>query len=179
MSDTSLVWFKRDLRTTDHEPLAEASKRGRCICLFIYEPEVMEAEDFDPSHLVFMNESLRDLRARLKTLGGDLLVRRGDAVNVLHELHQEYRFSVMYSHQETGNMVTYQRDLRVLEWSRSHGVQWTEFLQHGVFRRLHERDGWSRKWLQLMRRPIVKEPAAVHSVPIANEGPILSEGELD
>ena len=34
---TTLVWFKRDLRVTDHAPLLSASD-GPCICLYIYEP---------------------------------------------------------------------------------------------------------------------------------------------
>ena len=35
----SVVWFKKDLRITDHQPLAAAAKEGQVICLFIHEPE--------------------------------------------------------------------------------------------------------------------------------------------
>ena len=36
----NLVWFKRDLRLEDHEPLAEAAADGPVLGLFIYEPEL-------------------------------------------------------------------------------------------------------------------------------------------
>ncbi len=35
-----LVWFKRDLRVEDHEPLYQAAQRGPVICLYIDEPIV-------------------------------------------------------------------------------------------------------------------------------------------
>ncbi|MFN5434660.1 MAG: deoxyribodipyrimidine photo-lyase, partial [Planctomyces sp.] len=43
-----IVWFRRDLRTTDHAALATAAARGPCLCLFVYEPEQLQAPDFDP-----------------------------------------------------------------------------------------------------------------------------------
>ena len=53
-----LVWFKRDLRINDHVPLVEAAKRGPCLGLYVYEPELIEAEDSDAAHLNFVNQSL-------------------------------------------------------------------------------------------------------------------------
>ena len=53
-----LVWFKRDLRITDHSPLVAAAKRGQVICLYIYEPDLIGADDFSKRHLLFINDSL-------------------------------------------------------------------------------------------------------------------------
>ncbi|MEO1368699.1 MAG: deoxyribodipyrimidine photo-lyase, partial [Acidobacteriota bacterium] len=66
-----LVWLKRDLRIRDHRPLFEASKRGQVMCLYVYEPELLNARDHDPSHLVFANQCLVSLRASLRRLGAD------------------------------------------------------------------------------------------------------------
>ncbi|MEL7045527.1 MAG: deoxyribodipyrimidine photo-lyase, partial [Pseudomonadota bacterium] len=54
-----LVWFKRDLRVADHSPLVAAARQGPVICVYIYEAELIEAEDFSRRHLLFINDSLR------------------------------------------------------------------------------------------------------------------------
>ncbi len=178
MGDTQLVWFKRDLRIGDHEALARAADLGPCLCIYIYEPEVLRAPDFDPSHLVFINEGLRELRENLRGLGSDLLLCHGEAVHVLNDLHARFNFKSMHSHQETGNAITYARDLRVLEWSRHANVRWEEYRQHGVFRGLRDRDGWAGRWNEVMRSPLIESPRRVDK-PVGLEcGPILSEAEL-
>ncbi len=40
-----IVWFKRDLRVHDHEPLAKASEDGPFIALYILEPELWRQPD--------------------------------------------------------------------------------------------------------------------------------------
>jgi len=36
---TDIVWFKRDLRVNDHEPLYRASKKNKVIPLYIVDPQ--------------------------------------------------------------------------------------------------------------------------------------------
>ncbi|MAW12292.1 MAG: hypothetical protein CMO54_10675, partial [Verrucomicrobiales bacterium] len=57
-----LVWFKKDLRINDHLPLISASKNGPCLCLYIYEDELINADDFANQHFQFLSQSLRELR---------------------------------------------------------------------------------------------------------------------
>ena len=64
----SIVWFKKDLRIVDHKPLHEASKSGLVLPLYIYEPEIIEADDYDPRHHQFINDSLLSLKENLKDL---------------------------------------------------------------------------------------------------------------
>ena len=49
-----------------------------------------------------------------------------EITEVLESLHKRYRFDVLYSHQETGNLVTYRRDLLAVGGKAS-GVRWQEF----------------------------------------------------
>ena len=88
-----LVWFKRDLRITDHSPLVAAAKRGQVICLYIYEPDLIGADDFSKRHLLFINDSLTELDRDLRRLGSRLLIRRGDAVDVISGLQAETAFT--------------------------------------------------------------------------------------
>ncbi|MEM1296823.1 MAG: deoxyribodipyrimidine photo-lyase, partial [Verrucomicrobiota bacterium] len=142
----SLVWFKRDLRITDHLPLVMASDAGEVICLYVYEPELIEAEEFDPSHLVFINESLRELDENLRARGSALVLRRGSMPEVLRQIHEDCPFECLWSHEETGNRMTYNRDLRVADWCKEAGVEWTEIPQNGVERPIYSRDGWAARW---------------------------------
>ena len=152
---SNLVWFKRDLRVHDHAPLLEAAKRGPCLCLYIYEPAIMGLDDFGGGHLDFINESLQSLDDSLRVLGAHLTVKVGDAVDVLKQLHSEYSFDAIYSHQETGNLATYRRDLAVKSWAEAANLPRHEFRQFGVVRGLKNRDGWSGQWNAMMRTAVL------------------------
>lgn len=168
---TTVVWFKRDLRVEDHVPLAQAGERGQVVPLFVYEPELFRQPDFDPSHFEFQRQCLLELSERLAERGAPLVTRIGDVPGVLEELYRERPFGQLVSHQETGNAATYERDRRVLHWCRRRGVQWTESLQHGVFRRLRSRDGWAMRWTRVMQRPVLPAPARLIGVsPLASAG---------
>jgi len=106
-----VVWFKRDLRVIDHHPLAAASRRGPVVCLYVYEPEVIAADDFDPAHLIFINQALAELDRSLGKLGGGLTLRVGRLPEVLDAIDREVGISALWSHQETGNAITYGESL--------------------------------------------------------------------
>ena len=159
----NLVWFKRDLRVEDHEPLVAAAADGPVLGLFIYEPELYRTAEFDPSHLVFLNQCLADLTKALAARGGALITRHGEAVDVLERLADEWTVAALYSHEETGNMITYRRDQRVAAWAARRGIPWCEFRQDGVIRRLKSRDGWSARWAGRMGRPVVAAPRQILS----------------
>ena len=114
-----LVWFKRDLRVTDHSPLVAAARRGKVICIYIYEPDLIGADDFSQRHLLFINDSLAELDHNLHKLGSRLLIRCGNAVDVLRSLHAEIGFNCIRAHQETTNAVSYQRDQAVKKWTQA------------------------------------------------------------
>ena len=166
-----LVWFKRDLRVVDHRPLVQAVRRGPCICLYVYEPEVMASDHFDPSHLVFVNESLRELDEQLRRLGARLTTISGRLPDVFDELHERVPFEGIWSHEETGNAISYARDRRVAAWAEKKGIAWTQVPTNGVVRRLRSRDGWSRLWLGRMNEAILPAPDSIQ--PVSN---VSSEG---
>ena len=145
-----VVWFKRDLRVADHAPLAKAAKSGQCLCLYVYEPELIRSDEFDTSHLQFINESLRQLDLQLRKIGGKLTLRVGRMPDVLDEFHRKHGIDALWSHEETGNKLTYDRDRRVGHWAAQNGIPWCEIPQNGVVRRLRSRDGWSAR---TCRRP--------------------------
>lgn len=156
-----VVWFNRDLRVADHPPLTQAAMAGRCICLYVYETELITSPEFDASHLEFINRSLAELDRKLRSLGGRLTRRCGRMPDVLDDSHREFGIDAIWSHVETGTKLTFDRDERVRAWAGSQNVPWNELPQNGVIRGLNSRDGWSRSWntskilRRLDRRPDV------------------------
>ena len=164
MTAPVVVWFKRDLRIRDHGPLRDAARTGRCIALYIYEPDILGGADSSGYHLSFINECLRELSDNLHTLGCPLITRIGDAAEVLDKLHTEVGFSHLFSHQETGNDLTFKRDIRVGRWAKAKEVTWVEHEQQGVVRRLKTRDGWAAQWNKKMSIPIIETPQRIEAV---------------
>ncbi len=149
----ALVWFKRDLRWYDHAALTQASKLGPVRCIYAIEPELWLQPDAALQHFEFIRESLQDLDAHLRSLGGQVEIHLGDMDTVLSGIWREAPFTALYSHEETGNGWTYARDLKVADWCKHHGIPWHEFPQFGVVRGLKDRDLWQRAWEQHMRMP--------------------------
>jgi deoxyribodipyrimidine photo-lyase len=115
---------------------------------------------------------LVELRAALAALGQPLVVRVGEAVDVLEDLRQHLPVGALWSHEETGNRWTYARDRGVRGWARAHGVAWHERPQTGVVRCLGSCDGWADRWDRFMRRPIVRVPLRLMPVPGIEPGAI-------
>lgn len=167
-----LVWFKRDLRIHDHAALSEAAARGPVMPLYIIEPELWRQADMSGRQWEFVRESLVSLREQLAGIGQPLLVRSGDAVDVIRDLHHQHRISAAWSHQETGNAWTYARDRRVGEWLRANAIPWQELRQHGVVRGALDRDRWSRQWEALMTRQQHRPPVLAPLPTKITPGPI-------
>lgn len=169
MQALNVVWFKRDLRLFDHQPLAMALKAGPVLPLYIAEPAWWAQPDASARQWDFAAESLRELQQALAALGQPLCVMVGDAVEILQQLHQRHGIAALWSHEETGNGWTYARDRAVAAWARSAHVAWHEARQFGVIRRLKSRDGWAKAWDRDMAAPITPTPQAL--VPLGGDWP--------
>jgi len=161
MAGLQLVWFKRDLRVTDHRPLLLASAAGPVLPLLVVEPQLWLQADASARQWAFAAECAEELREALAALGQPLVVRCGDVVEVLERARRHLGVAGLWSHEETGNGWTYARDRRVAAWARSHGIPWHELPQFGVARRLASRDGWARRWEAQMAEPLADPPAAL------------------
>ena len=156
-----IVWFKRDLRVVDHRPLSQAADRGPVLPLYVIEPELWRQTDASERQWSFCREALMELRDSLGELGQPLVIRCGDVVEVLERARRQFGIDALWSHEETGNGWTYQRDRRVAVWCRQHGIPWKESRQFGVIRRLDSRNGWAQRWEAQMAEPIASAPEAL------------------
>ena len=158
---TTLLWFKRDLRIHDHPALALAARDETLVPLYIAEPDYWALPDTSARQFAFLQDSLIDLQTALRGLNSDLVIRVGDAVQVLEDVRQEVHFDHLVSHEETGNAWTFARDKRVGAWARGQGIRWTELPQSGVVRRLTGRDGWAGQRNAFVSRAQIEAPKAL------------------
>jgi deoxyribodipyrimidine photo-lyase len=160
----NIVWFKRDLRVTDHEPLMQAVQMGLVLPLYIVEPEYFKLPDVSRRHWSFIYDSLFSLNQELTKLGAPLVIRIGNAVEVLESIRARYGKIVLWSHEETGNSWTYSRDILVARWCQANGITWHETQSGGVIRRLKNRNGWAKSRDAYMAQQLVYPPTAIRSL---------------
>jgi deoxyribodipyrimidine photo-lyase len=58
----NIVWFKRDLRLLDHEPLMRAlNSQTPTLLLYIFEPIILNDAHYSKRHFDFIKQSLENM----------------------------------------------------------------------------------------------------------------------
>ncbi len=99
-SQTSLVWFRRDLRCFDHAALHAALTQTESVfCAFIFDKTILDHLPPDDRRVSFIHQSVTELAAELEKLGASLIVRYGhseqEIARLVAELHID---SVLVNH---------------------------------------------------------------------------------
>jgi deoxyribodipyrimidine photo-lyase len=137
----NIVWFKRDLRVNDNQVLSDASKIGHVIPLYIIEPDLWKQPDLSYRQYCFLQESLKDLQKSLSLLGQPLIIKVGNVLDVFSEILNTHNVTKVWSHEETWNGWTYERDKGVAKYLKEKGIPWRQIPQNGVIRNIDCRDG--------------------------------------
>ncbi|MGI9399187.1 MAG: deoxyribodipyrimidine photo-lyase, partial [Paracoccaceae bacterium] len=155
----NIVWFKKDLRSSDHAPLNEAALGEYPVLpIYVFEPDYWEQEDAALRHWEFIKQSLEFLRVDLSKLGQALVFRQGKILQVFEDLRKEFEINAVYSHQETGNTWTYERDKSVRAWGRVNGIKIIEYQNNSIVRGLVDRNNWAAKRDKFISKPIIEKP---------------------
>ena len=172
----NVVWFKRDLRLADHAPLAAAIERGEpLLLLYIVEPTLLGDPHYRGRHWHFIAQSLQAMNNELAMLGAQIQVLEGEPVSLLNTLHQSQPIGHLYSHEETGLGVTFERDRQVAAFCAARGIAWHEYQTNGIQRGRCDRRGWNRAWQRVMSDAEVpvdlnRLPRLCQPLPAAMEG---------
>ena len=161
----SIVWFKRDLRITDHAALNNGLEKQHLLCLYVYENSSFSGTEITNQHL-FIEESLNSLREGLNKLGLKLEIQYGEVTEILEMLNCEYNLQQIFSHEETGDLKSYKRDMMVSKWCQYNQVKWIQYPTNGVIRDLKDRNLWSKYWKQRVGSPIMPTPKHVRKSPV-------------
>ena len=152
----NIVWLKRDIRSQDHAALfrAEHSDMPYYI-IYIFEPEIIEYPDTSQRHLQFIYHSIIQLNHKLKPFNRTVNMFFGDALSVFEYLHTVFTIKHIFSYQESGIDLTWQRDKRIAKFCNQHGVTWKEYQRDGIKRGINSRINWNTDWFKHMHSPVI------------------------
>lgn len=101
-----LIWYRRDLRVHDHQPLDSArQQQADIIPLYCFDPREFGQTSFGFPKTgsvrgQFLRESVADLRQSLTQLGSSLVIRRGKPEKIIPELCAKHGIEAVYWHGE-------------------------------------------------------------------------------
>ena len=155
-SPIAVYWFKRDLRLLDNPGLQQALNADIPLLLvYIFEPILETDIHYHTRHFNFIKQSLVALNNELKKYNTKVYCVHGDVVSVLSKINAIWSIKTLYSMEETGLEITYNRDKNVKKWCNSVHVTWREHQNNGVIRGLSNRKNWRNMWNDYMMNPIM------------------------
>lgn len=154
--EINIIWLKRDLRLGDHHPFwAAAQSDFPSVILYIFESSLIQDPHYDLRHFRFIWESLQEMNLGLKQYDLSVQILYGEVLDIFKAFNQTYRIRNIYSYQETGLGLTFKRDKAVARFCKNEGIDWKEFFQDGVRRRLYNRKVWTKIWEEEMSQTIL------------------------
>lgn len=91
-----IVWFRDDLRLSDHPALHAAAKdKAPLVCLYVLDEENGD-RPLGGAAQWWLAQSLRALQASLQSAGAQLVLRRGDAAKVITAVARETEAGAVY-----------------------------------------------------------------------------------
>ena len=131
----NVVWLKRDLRTQDHSPLAEAEKHQTpYVVILIIEPSWIRRGDFSLRHLQFTSQSMDAISEKFKSNSINIKTLFGEAPTVFQQLSKIFQIEYVMSYQESGTYGSWKRDKVIEKFFKESGIQWLQFQCNGVIR---------------------------------------------
>jgi len=153
----NIVWYKRDLRTQDHEPLFRASEEGLPILLlYIFDSEIISQPDISVRHLRFVHQSLEEMNQNLELTGHRLNVCYGKSADIFQAIATRFRVHKVFSYQESGTQFTWDVDKAVASVFLKHNIEWLDLEKDGVVRGLTSRTGWEDHWFDYIGKTILE-----------------------
>ena len=150
----TVVWFKRDFRWDDHAPLNKAIESGfPVLLLYCVEPFLLQTPEYSDRHWWFQYHSVKEMNAHIQPFGATINSVQGEITAVFSTILSEIGSFQLFSHEETGQNNTFERDKEVAVWCKSNGVFWQEFQQFGVKRGRKNRTDWATDWERFMQSP--------------------------
>ena len=125
-----IVWFRRDLRAEDNAALYHASHSGASIVpLFVVDTGLIASLRSDGAVFDFQAECLRELKTSLRRLGGSLVVRKGNVLDVHKQLIREINPAALYVNRDYEPSAV-ERDQAVSDLYGSRNIPVHEFKDH-------------------------------------------------
>jgi len=155
-----IYWLKRDLRLQDNPALTAAIEEARVsdcsiAIIYIFEPSLINDEHYSDRHWRFVNQSLDSLQSQLLPINASVNMFFDEALSVFKNIQSLHGNFKVFSHQETGILKTFKRDLQLKKYFQNEKLNWIEVPQIGIQRARINRDGWIEAWRKQVNKPII------------------------
>ncbi len=158
----SIHWFRRDLRLEDNHGLFRAlSEHGDVLPLFIFDTNILDRlEDKADRRVDFIHRTLSEMRERIQSAGGALLVEIGAPEAVWARLMDRFEITAVTANHDH-EPYALERDTRIGAMLEEKGIPFTTYKDISIFERneVLKDDGgpytvftpYMRKWRSLFR----------------------------
>jgi deoxyribodipyrimidine photo-lyase len=158
----TIVWFRRDLRISDHAPLHRAAQRGAVIPVFIFDRALLHHPETSAARVAFMLECLRSLDQELRDRGGRLILRSGDPVEILPQLIRATVAEGIYAHIDFERIYGRVRDARLNRALAAQDLKIRWFEPLGAVADLMPYPDYRDRWFAEMAEDCLPPPSRVH-----------------
>ncbi|MGB7251296.1 MAG: FAD-binding domain-containing protein [Phormidesmis sp.] len=174
----TIVWFRRDLRMSDHEPLYRAARRGMVIPVFVFDRALLLHPETGSGRVRFMLSCLAALDQDLRSRGGRLILRAGDPVSVLPQLIKNTQADGIYSYVDFERIYGRVRDANLNRALAKENLKIRWFEPPGTTPDLIRYPAYRELWYQQMRSPVIPAPQQIAVPPDISSDALPSLPEL-
>ncbi|UZO82416.1 deoxyribodipyrimidine photo-lyase [Aquimarina sp. ERC-38] len=153
--EVNIVWLKRDLRLLDNEAIYHAIKQEQpVLLLYVFENSLKNDEHYDERHWRFIKQSILHLNETLTPYNTKIVTANAEVIQTFSILQQFWKIHTVYSHQETGIKITYERDKAFARFCKNNLITWKEHIHNGVTRGRKDREYWREEWETYMQEEL-------------------------
>jgi len=129
----NIVWIRRDLRLPDQAALYHALRSGLPVLpLFIFDTNILDELDPEDKRVVFIHQTLKEVKEELKKLGSDLKVSHGDPLESFTSLANEYQIDTVFTNHDY-EPYAIQRDQEVQNILQKSGIKFKTYKDQVIF----------------------------------------------
>lgn len=130
---TIAFWFRRDLRLEDNIGLQKALEQAqKVLAVFIFDDNITKELPADDPRINFIYESLQKLNNQFAELGGSILVRKGDPIEIWKDLISSNQLQAIYTNHDY-EPYAIQRDQKVGKLCSNLNIHFQTFKDQVVF----------------------------------------------
>ncbi len=183
MTEVTIFWFRRDLRTFDNSGLFYAlTDRLPVLPIFIFDPNILnDLSDWSDARVTFIHDEICSIDAQLRRLGSGVQVYHSDPLEAFRALMESYEVQAVYTNRDYEPYAS-RRDSEVEAFLKGKGVRFYSFKDQVIFEKgeiLTEQKEpykvftpFKNKWLEKLHQ------VKLESYPSENHLGNLHKGEL-
>jgi len=134
MHNTSIFWFRRDLRLDDNTGLSEALKSGnKVIPIFIFDKNILDQlEDKYDRRVDYIHQALEKINEELHKAGTSLLTYYGKPLDVFKKLIADYDIGSVYCNSDYEPSAI-KRDNEIKDYLQSKKIDFIDLKDQVIF----------------------------------------------